>query len=169
MPFRCKDCGKEFPSKRKGIPGECDDPTRNPQGCPIERVSDATDSDSSSVAERQSANSNDGASLLLKHLSNTTRAFLRWESGEEELRPGSIIGRNGMASAKLRADVSVSREHARIDLRDGAWWLENVSKSESPLSLDSLVILPQRGTIISPGEHEVAIGTAGLRLTLEIR
>lgn len=169
MPFRCKSCGKEFASKRKGIPTECEDPTRFPQGCPIERVPIAADSDVTLPPDTAAAVPNDNGSLLLKHLPKTARAFLRWDGAEEELRSGSVIGRNGVGSDKLREDVSVSREHAKIETRNGSWCLRNISRSQSPLSLDGVVVLPEQETTVSSGIHEIAIGASGLRLTLEVR
>lgn len=68
---------------------------------------------------------------------NSAKAGIRWrnvklrrrESGEEtELTPGLVVGR--MADCALRLnDGSVSRRHARLELRGDSWWVVDQDSS----------------------------------------
>jgi pSer/pThr/pTyr-binding forkhead associated (FHA) protein len=73
----------------------------------------------------------------------------------------TVLGRNGLVAQELfRTDLSISREHCRLEREGSDWYLTALSHS-SPTLLDGKQLAPLERRMLPPGESIVTLG-AGL-------
>jgi hypothetical protein len=74
------------------------------------------------------------------------------------VRTGATLGRNGSFRPELfREDTNVSRQHVRLELRDGSWFLINISTS-SPCEINGAPAATDRAIKLPGGKSNVTLG-----------
>lgn len=75
-------------------------------------------------------------------------------------RPSMTIGRNGRADLVFRQDTHMSSVHARVEIRAGQWFIEDL-QSKNGTWLDGKEITQR--TLLTPGTH-IEVGDTTLEL-----
>lgn len=85
---------------------------------------------------------------------------------EFPVHSSTVLGRNGdLALEIFRADLSASRRHCELTLRDGAWTLNALSET-SPTLLDGARLPVNAPVPLRKPRHELVLGSLRMELQL---